>query len=145
MVRSSNFPSSPSEPWPPPQTPPGRQRKNTRDARRSASSTQLRRPIGLKNAERETDAVSPIPVIVTESDLVFGSELEASFLVPRGLHAYPSSTVLGQYRLSASSRTTRSLDDLTRQSSTDMSHNSNSPPILKAYYSPKTAPPSISQ
>ncbi|KAI9770422.1 MAG: hypothetical protein M1840_003308 [Geoglossum simile] len=148
MVRSAKFPSPLSERWPPPQTSSRKQRKNTRHARRSASPTQLRRPIGLKNAEKEREVVSPISVIVTEperDDLAFGSGLGVSGLVPRGLHARPSSPVLGQYRLSTSSHTTRSLDDLTRRPSTNMSRDSHSPSALKAYYGPETAPLSISQ
>ncbi|KAI9780741.1 MAG: hypothetical protein M1839_006528 [Geoglossum umbratile] len=151
MVRSLKFPS-PSEQWPPLPTTSGQQKdKNSpRDARRSPSVPQPRRSIGLKNAKEEKEVVSPIIVTLTGPDreeLTFGNELGMSYLVPR-LHTDPSPTVLGQYRLSASSYTTRSLDDLTGRPSTDMSpqlHDSQSPSTSKLYYSPKTAPLSVSQ
>ncbi|KAI9867809.1 MAG: hypothetical protein M1813_007631 [Trichoglossum hirsutum] len=133
--------------WPSPNPSGKREHSNTR---RSASSTQLQGSIDPKNFEDETQIVSPVSLIVTNPDgdeITSKNELGISRLVPRRLHTSSSSTILGQ-RSSTSSWTTRSLTELTRRSTTDMSltpHDTRSPSNLSAYYSPNTVPLFISQ
>ncbi|KAH0562397.1 hypothetical protein GP486_002907 [Trichoglossum hirsutum] len=126
-----------------------RRHNSTRGARRSAS-TPLQSSIDLQNFEDGTQIVPPVSLIVTNPDgdeFTSQDELGISRLVPRQLHTGPSSTVLGQ-RSSTSSWTTRSLTELTRRSTADMSltsHDPHSPPAFKPFYNPSAVPLLVSQ